>query len=89
MAFEPDSRLERIGNTCFESCGLVEMVIPRSVRSIEYLAFCNCQDFRSLRFEEGSQISSVGVRAFYGTQLTPENVRYPDTFRSDGREFEW
>ena len=69
--------------------GLAEIIIPRSVRSIEYLAFCNCQDLRSFRFEDGSQIDKVGAGAYYNTLLTPENMWYPNTFRSDGREFEW
>ena len=80
--------MESIGDNCFYYCKLREIVIPRSVHSIGDHAFDGCPWLSSLRFEEGSQISNIGRGAFYSTQLTPNNVKYPDTFKSDGREYE-
>ena len=88
MTFESDSHLESIGDNCFFSCGLREIVIPRSVRLIGDHAFHMCIGLSSLRFEEGSQISSIGEGAFSVTRLRPENVKYPEAFKSDGREYE-
>ena len=34
VVFEPGSRLERLGESCFEECGLLEIVVPRSVRVV-------------------------------------------------------
>ena len=87
MVFEPDSCLECIDRNCFGLCGIMEIVIPRSVRSIEDYAFDGCLWLSSLRFEEGSQLGSVGKGAFRGTCLNSLNVQYPDTFGSDGREY--
>ena len=79
--------MERIEYNCFANSGLEKIIIPKSVRSIGDDAFDDCQKFSSLRFEEGSQISSVGKGAFRGTCLNSLNVQYPDTFGSDGREY--
>ena len=66
----------------------MEIVIPKNVRSIGSYAFDGCLWLSSLRFEEGSRISSVGVGAFSGMCLNSLNVKYPNTFESDGREYE-
>lgn len=72
---------------CFGNCGLKEIVIPNSVRSIGGLAFINCSSLSSLRFENGSRIEHVGDSAFHGTELTRDNVQYPPTLRTSG--YEW
>ena len=85
--FEPGSRLERIGDCCFQDCKFAEIVIPRSVRAIEEYAFLGCMELRLLRFEDGSQIRSLGHGAFFGTRLRRRNVRYPSTLKTDGSEY--
>ena len=52
-------------------------------------AFLNCQDLSTLSFEDGSQLKSVGERAFHGTQLRPETVKYPRTLRASRHGKEW
>ena len=88
VVFEPGSHLESVTDSCFFSCGLREIVVPRSVRAIGDGTFYGCRQLSSLRFEEGSQISSIGKGAFGATRLRAENVIYPDTFKSDGREWD-
>ena len=40
VVFAPGSCLERIGDSCFEGCGLREVVVPASVQRIGCAAFC-------------------------------------------------
>ena len=87
VVFEPRSRLESIGYGCFKMCGLRAIVIPKSVRTIGDNAFDGCMELTSFRFEPWSQLASVGRGAFFGTPIKRDNVRYPDTFKSDGSEF--
>ena len=77
----PES-VQYIGEFCFSDClNLREVVIPRSVRKIDGFAFSHCHQLSSLVFEEGSQLTHIGHYAFDGTQLTPEQRRYPNSVR--------
>lgn len=89
VVFEPGSRLEQIGRYCFAMSALREITIPKRVRSIEGFAFFQCSQLSSLRFEEGSALQQVGHYAFSGTQLSPENVKYPKSLRKKGHGNEW
>ena len=77
----PES-VQYIGEFCFSDClNLREVVIPRSVRKIDGFTFSRCRQLSSLVFEEGSQLTHIGHYAFDGTQLTPEQRRYPNSVR--------
>ena len=59
---------------------LTSITIPESVRSIGHFAFFDCISFTGITFAEGSQLETIGSRAFYDcTSLTsitiPESVR--------------
>lgn len=62
------------------------MVIPKSVRDIRGGAFYGCKSLSELSFEEGSKLSHVGVYAFDGTLLTPEQLQYPNAVEEDKSE---
>ena len=83
LVFAPDSRLEVIGDECFESCGLREMAIPRSVRDIGSHAFASCYLLAFVRFEEGSALRHVGYGAFQSTRV--EDPLYPNAVEEDPR----
>ena len=87
VTFAPYSRLKYIGDNCFENCGLTEIVIPRSFQAINDSAFYSCLNLSSLRFEWGSLLNHVGDSAFGCTKLRLENVKYPDTFRTEWNEW--
>ena len=89
VILEPGARLESIGSNCFFCCKLAEIVIPKSVHRIKNNAFASCKRLSSLRLEDGSQLSSIGAGAFYDTKLTPESVKYPETLKTDGREYRY
>ena len=55
-----------ISNYAFYNCYAITSVsIPASVESIGEYAFCGCYKLVSVTFEEGSELKSVGDRAFY------------------------
>ena len=59
------------------------MIVPKSVRSIEYCAFQYCFNLHSLIFEEGSRLARVGEHIVDGTQLNPDEVEFPSTAQID------
>ena len=61
-----------------------ELVVPRSVRIIADMAFYSCEDLAALSFEEGSQLSHVGCRAFSGTRAEME-LECPNAVKEDGQ----
>ena len=83
VVFEPESQLERIGESCFTSTGLTEFVVPKSVRAIEGGAFCYCQGLAAFSFEEGSQIKKVGNGAFFCAKLDSEDIKYPASLKAN------
>lgn len=89
VVFEPGARLRSIGDYCFGHCGLEEMTLPKSVRTIGDCAFHSCERLRALRFEAGSQLRRVGRSAFFCTGLRQEDVRYPESLPPEGHGAEW
>jgi hypothetical protein len=54
--------------------------IPASVKEIATLAFCNCTALSNITFEQGSQLSSIGIQAFLGcTSLS--TIKFPESLR--------
>ena len=45
---------------------LTSYVVPKSVKKIEYGAFAGCTNLKTLVFEEGCQLESIGASAFEG-----------------------
>ncbi|MGN0787456.1 MAG: leucine-rich repeat protein [Candidatus Onthoplasma sp.] len=63
--FTLPKNLETIDGQAFSECtSLIEIVIPASTKTIATKAFYNCTSLTKVEFEQGSQLSSVGERAF-------------------------
>ena len=75
VVFQPDSRLERIGEYCFAGCSLRQLVVPRSVRQIGDFAFCECRDLCRVDLEPDSLLAYVGEFAFWLTSMDLQNIR--------------
>ena len=92
----PEKRQEARG-LCFSGCGLTEMPIPKSLRSVGEEAFCGCARLSRLCIEEGSALEHVGYRAFARTRLSPEQLgflagleeREPEKAEEDREEEDW
>lgn len=63
---------------------LASIAIPSSVTEIQQQAFAKDQKLTSLAFGANSQLSTIGLQAFYGTSLT--SVDIPDSVTSIGAE---
>jgi hypothetical protein len=64
IQFEPESEVAQIEMSCFESCPLASICIPRSVRQIGDCCFSSCTDLETVTFEPGSQVIHIGNASF-------------------------
>ena len=46
-----ESRLEKIGDSCFWESGIEEITLPSTLENIEYLAFFRCDNLKTIRLE--------------------------------------
>ena len=53
VVFEPNSRLERIGDHAFAGTALREFTAPGSLKVIGSGAFMNCKSLKAVRLNEG------------------------------------
>ncbi len=63
----------------FSDC---DLIIPKSVTSIKALAFCSITGLKSIRFEEGSCLTSIEEKAFYNFPLA--SVELPESLKKIG-----
>lgn len=73
LIFEEGSQLEIIDNAVFSRNSISKVVIPKSVKTINPLAFGRNR-ISSLTFEEGSQLTTIGDEAFNGNLLTNDGL---------------
>ena len=80
-----------IGDSAFESfpprINVSSVFIPATVRSIGDSAFSYCNALTTVTFAEGSQLKSIGLAAFYGTeQAYPrfKEIKIPDSVDTIG-----
>jgi len=64
VTFEEGSRLEIIGDYAFEQSKITAITIPASVTEIAGSAFSSCTSLRSVIFEEGTKLKSMGSFAY-------------------------
>ena len=57
-----------IADGVFANSNIQRVDIPASVRTIGAEAFKSAHNLTSVTFEQGSQLTDIGARAFYGTQ---------------------
>ena len=76
--------IESLKNT-FERCySLSEINIPKSVTNIES-AFVLCQKLRSVAFSQGSKLTSIGDKAFWGCHIL-KDIKLPESILSIGEQ---
>ena len=76
-----------IGNNAFESLNVSSVFIPATVTSIGPFAFRFCKFLATVTFAEDSQLKSIGLAAFYGTeQAYPKfkEIKIPDSVEAIG-----
>lgn len=79
LIFEEGSQLETIDNAVFSQNSISKVVIPKSVKTINPLAFYRNR-ISSLTFEEGSQLTTIGNEAFNSNLLTNDGLgKLPST----------
>ena len=79
LIFEDGSQLETIDNAVFSQNSISKVVIPKSVKTINSLAFYRNR-ISSLTFEEGSQLTTIGNEAFNSNLLTNDGLgKLPST----------
>lgn len=79
LIFEEGSQLETIDNAVFSQNSISKVVIPKSVKTINPLAFYRNR-ISSLTFEEGSQLTTIGNEAFNRNLLTNDGLgKLPST----------
>ncbi|MDR1267089.1 MAG: leucine-rich repeat domain-containing protein [Holosporales bacterium] len=69
VAFEADSRLQKMGEYAFVGTSLRSMCLPPGVEVLEQSCFGNCVSLRSFTFEGDAKLVRIGVAAFCGTSL--------------------
>jgi hypothetical protein len=55
ITFESGSRLSRIDKKAFYETGLIEIILPASVRFLGFECFSYCKSLSSIKFESGSR----------------------------------
>lgn len=79
LIFEEGSQLETIDNAVFSQNSISKVVIPKSVKTINPIAFYRNR-ISSLTFEEGSQLTTIGNEAFNNNSLTNDGLgKLPST----------
>ncbi len=79
LIFEEGSQLETIDNAVFSQNSISKVVIPKSVKTINPLAFYRNR-ISSLTFEDGSQLTTIGNEAFNKNLLTNDGLgKLPST----------
>ncbi len=73
------STVSKIPSGAFRGCsGLKSITIPKEVTEIEAEAFISCDNLTQVIFEEGSALTSIGVRAFQGCKNL-RGITVPDS----------
>lgn len=76
----PDN-ITTIGKGAFAETKIASVIIPASVRMIEYKAFANCDELKTVEF--GENVEVIGDYAFAETKIT--NLNLPQNLRSIGK----
>ncbi len=84
VVFEPNSRLETIGNYAFESCKFSSITIPASVKTIGEGALSYCDFLQSIIFEKGIQLERI-ERSTFSSNPSLTSITIPASVKSIGK----
>ena len=83
VEFDPDIQLKTIPQECFTNSQFETITIPKSVESIDLLAFASCDRLESVFFAEGSKIRTINSEVFANcTRLS--RIELPDQLENLG-----
>ena len=75
----PDG-LETVGYDWFCGRNIKKIIVPSSVKVLEYAAFCSCKKLREVVFEPGSCLERIEDCCFFACRLKkiiiPKSVKY-------------
>ena len=74
---------QAIQKGCFRKTGIIEITIPKSVKTIEESAFQECKDLQAVVFENGSELETMKEYVFQGCSSL-KNIRLPDKLNAIG-----
>lgn len=84
LVFKENSSLTYIGKYAFyNNDNLKNLIIPKSVNTIDEAAFYNCSDLETIEFEEDSELENINNQAFAELALLKEIV-LPDSLATIG-----
>ena len=73
-----------IGERAFEeNVSLINAEIPNTVTTLQYGAFCGCTSLKSVSFENGSALETIGPSAFFRT-TSLEGIQCPANLKTIG-----
>ena len=75
VTFQPDSKLQIIGEYAFASSGINSIEFPPSVEQIHNEAFSYCSSLNSINFAPNSNLTSIGSWAFAYSNI--ESIKIP------------
>ncbi len=79
IKFENDINLLTFGYRAFYNAdNLVSITVPKSLVSIDYFAFAQCDNLSTINFEDGNKLKGIYEGAFYGCQNL-KNITLPDS----------
>ena len=68
--------LEKIEESAFEHANITSLVLPDSLKVIEYRAFRRCYLLKDLTIGDGSQLESIGAEVFGDLETENEPITY-------------
>ena len=76
VEFQENSQLEIIGTDCFGSSLFEKIIVPSNVTQICDNAFNNCNRLKKIKFEQNSNLQSIGNLAFTMTSINILKLNY-------------
>lgn len=79
MSITWNNTLEKIGNTAFYNCGIKELILPDSVKTIGKSSFANCRELENVKLS--SNLKSIPEEAFISCKKI-KKIELPDDLKT-------
>lgn len=79
MSITWNNTLEKIGNTAFYNCGIKELILPDSVKTIGKSSFANCRELENVKLS--SNLKSIPEEAFTSCKKI-KKIELPDDLKT-------